>query len=245
LIASGLVQSSLLSSTIGSIGGGLTLLGITASTNTAFNLGQNSSDSRSLDDVQVRVDDRQPAVLREGTRYPITSSTYTTGISAAASQLGNATINGVSVASLLKQFSGGTSTTIPQVTYEDLGITLETTPTILKSGRINLLVKLKIEALAGSSANGIPVLQSTQFASGITLAEGDSAMLVSNVSKTQTAAMTGVPLLSELPGFQLPTDDNVEKDTDQLVVVVTPHIIRRRSDTVAGPRIAVRNPPAS
>jgi type II secretory pathway component GspD/PulD (secretin) len=245
LIGSGLVQSTLASSTIGTIGNGLTLLGITGSTNTAFNFGQNSSDSRTLDDVQVRVQDRQPALLREGTRYPITSSTYTTGISAAASQLGNASINGVSVSSLLQQYAGGTSTTIPQVTYEDLGITLEATPTILKSGHVNLLLKLKIEALAGSSANGIPVLENSQFASGITLEEGDSALLVSNVSKTETAAMTGIPGLSELPGFQLPTEDTTEKDSNQLVIVITPHVVRRRSDTIAGPRIAIHAQPAN
>ncbi len=245
LIASGLAQSTLASTTIGTIGNGLTLLGITGSTNTAFNLGQNSSDSRTLDDVQVRVEDRQPATLREGTRYPITSSTYTTGISTAASQLSNVSINGVSVSSLLQQYAGGTSATIPQVTYEDLGITLEATPTILKSGHVNLLLKLKIEALAGSSANGIPVLENSQFASGITLEEGDSAILVSYVSKNETAAMTGIPLLSELPGFQLPTQENTEKDATQLVVLVTPHVVRRRSDSVAGPRIAVRAEPAN
>jgi Flp pilus assembly secretin CpaC len=245
LIASGLAQSSLLSTTIGSIGGGLTLLGITASTNTNFNFGQNSSESRALDDVQMRVEDRQPATLREGTRYPITSSTYTTGISTAASQLGNATINGVSVASLLSQFAGGSTSTIPQVTYEDLGITLLATPTIMKSGHVNLVVNLKIEALAGSSANGIPVLENSQFASGITLEEGDSAILVSNVSKNETAAMSGIPGLSELPGFQLPTQENTEKDTNQLIILLTPHVVRRRSDTIAGPRIAMRAEPVN
>ena len=193
----------------------------------ALNLGMNSSDARTLDDVQVWVEDRQPAVLREGTKYPITSSTYSTGISTAASQLSNASINGVSVASLLQQYAGGTSATIPQVTYEDLGITLQATPRIMKSGHVNLLLNLKIEALAGSSANGIPVLENSQFASDITLEEGDTAMMVSYVSKNQTAAMTGIPGLSELPGFQLPTEDNTEKDTDQL----------------ASPRFAIRAEP--
>ena len=244
LIASGLVQSSLASSTIGTIGNGLTLLGITGSTNTSLNLGLNASDARTLDDVQVRIEDRQAATLREGTRYPITTATYTTGISTAASQLSNVSINGVSVASLLSQFAGGTSATIPQVSYEDLGITLQATPTIMKSGHVNLLLNLKIEALAGGSANGIPVLENSQFASDITLEEGDTAMMVSYVSKNQTAAMTGIPGLSELPGFQLPTEENTEKDTNQLVVLVTPHIVRRRSDTIAGPRFAIRVEPA-
>jgi len=245
LIGSGLVQSTIASSTIGTIGNGLTLLGITGSTNTALKFGLNASDARTLDDVQLRVEDRQAATLREGTRYPITTATYTSGISTAASQLSNVSINGVSVASLLSQYAGGSSATIPQVSYEDLGITLQATPTIMKSGHVNLLLNLKIEALAGGSANGIPVLENSQFASDITLEEGDTAMMVSYVSKNQTAAMTGIPGLSELPGFQLPTEENAEKDTNQLVVLVTPHIVRRRSDTVVGPRFAIRAEPAN
>jgi Flp pilus assembly secretin CpaC len=240
LIASGLVQSSLLSSTIGVFGNGITQTGITETGSVAFNLGLNSTDTRSLDDVQLRVGDRQTATFREGDKYPITTSTYSSGISTAASTVGNATINGVSVASLLSQYAGGSSTTIPQVTYEDIGVTLKATPTIQKSGRISMSLDLKIEALSGSSLDGNPVLQSRQFTTGLTLADGDSALMVSNVSRNETAAMTGIPGLSELPGFELPLEDNVEKDSSQLVVVVTPHIVRRRSDMIAGPRIPVR-----
>jgi type II secretory pathway component GspD/PulD (secretin) len=240
LIASGLVQSSLLSSTIGVIGGGTTLTGITETGNIAFNWGLNSSDSRTLDDVQMRVGDRQEAVFREGTKYPIVSSTYSSGLSAAASALSNKTINGVSVASLLSQYTGGSSMSIPQVTYEDLGITLKATPAILKSGRINLKLDLKIESLSGSTSDGNPILNSRQMASDITVGEGESALMVSSVSKTESAAMSGIPGLSELPGFQMPVTQNVEKDTSQLVMVVTPHVVRRRSDLLAGPRIALR-----
>ena len=65
--------------------------------------------------------------------------------------------------------------------------------------------------------------------------------MVSSVSKTETAALTGLPGLSELPGFQMPTQKDAERDSSQLVVVVTPHVVRRRSDLLAGPRLAVPN----
>jgi Flp pilus assembly secretin CpaC len=240
LIGLGLVKSSLASNLIGVFGGGIWKTGISASTQTTLNLGLNSTDSRALDDVQIRVGDRQQAIFREGTRYPITTSTYSTGISTAASALSNASINGVSVASLLSQFAGGTTATIPQVSYEDLGITLKATPVIQKTWRINLLLDLKIEALGSGSANGIPVLASRQFASNLTLMDGESAMMVSAVSKTETAAMTGIPGLSELPGFQTPTEKTTERDSSQLVVIVTPHVVRKRTEELIGPRIAVR-----
>jgi Flp pilus assembly secretin CpaC len=245
LIASGLVQSSLFNSTIGVFGGKTTMTGITETGNIAFNWGLNSSDTRALDDVQLRVEDHQEAVFREGTRYPIVSSTYSSGLSTAASALSNKTINGVNVASLLSQYAGGSSMTIPQVTYEDLGVTLNATPVILKSGRINLLLDMKIESLSGSTSDGNPILDSRQFKSDITVGEGESALMVSSVSKTESAAMSGIPGLSELPGFQIPATENVEKDSSQLVVVVTPHVVRRRSDMVASPRIAYRTQAAN
>lgn len=239
LLASGLVKSNLLGSLLGTFGGGVMTTGVTEAGGANFNLGQNKADTRAVDQVQLRVGDRQPATFRQGIRYPITTSTYSTGISTAASSLGNQTINGVPVASLLAQFAGGTTATIPQVTYEDLGITLKATPTIQNTGRIGLLLDLKIEALGAGSANGIPVLENRQFASNLTVADGESALMVSNVSRSESAAMTGLPGLSELPGFQAPLNDSSEKDQSQLVVVVTPHIVRRRSDLVAGPRIPV------
>ena len=239
LIQLGLVKSDLATNLIGVFGGGILKTGISASTQTTLNLGLNSTDSRALDDVQIRVGNRQPAIFREGTRYPITTSTYSSGISTAASALSNASINGASVASLLQQFAGGTTATIPQVSYEDLGITLKATPVIQKTGRINLLLDLKIEALAGGSSNGIPVLASRQFASDLTLMDGESAMMVSAVSKTETSAMTGIPGLSELPGFQAPLQKTTERDSNQLVVIVTPHVVRRRSEDLVGPRMAI------
>lgn len=241
LIGSGLVQSSLLSSTVGFFGHGLTQTGITASTNTSFSLAYDSSDTRTLDDVQMQLADHQPGTFREGTKYPIVTSTYSTGLSTAASSLGNTQINGVSVASLLSQFSGGASSaTIPQVTYEDLGVTLKATPIMQKSGRINLNLDMKIEALAGGTLNGNPILASRQISSDITVADGESAMMVSYLTRNETAAVTGVPGLSELPGFQAPVEQNAEKDSGQLIVLVTPHVIRRRSNLIAGPRIRVR-----
>jgi type II secretory pathway component GspD/PulD (secretin) len=239
LIGSGLVQSNLATNLIGVFAGGILKTGISASTNTAFNLGLNTTDARTLDDAQVRVSDGEAAAFREGTRYPITSSTYTTGLSTAGSALSNASINGVSISSLLKQYAGGTSATIPQVTYEDLGVSLDVTPVVERSGRVSLKLNLKIESLTGTTSNGNPILGNRAFASSITVADGESALLVSDISRTESVALTGIPGLSELPGFQMPTDENVMKSTSQLVLVVTPHVVRRHSELLAGPRIAV------
>jgi Flp pilus assembly secretin CpaC len=111
---------------------------------------------------------------------------------------------------------------------------------IEKSGRINLKLALKIEALSGSTNDGNPILESRQFKSDITVGAGESALLVSDVNHSETAAMTGIPGLGELPGFQVPLTQIGEKDTSQLVVMVTPRVVQRRSDMVNGLRVKVR-----
>jgi type II secretory pathway component GspD/PulD (secretin) len=146
----------------------------------------------------------------------------------------------VNVSNLLSQFAGGTSATIPQVTYEDLGLTLKAKPTFQNGGHISMQLDLTIQAVSGSGINNIPVLQNRHFTTSLTVADGESAMLVSDVSKTETAAVTGIPGLSELPGLRPPTERDTEKDSGQLVVLVTPHVVRKRAENAAGPRMALQ-----
>ncbi|HEX3569952.1 MAG TPA: hypothetical protein VHU44_03950 [Acidobacteriaceae bacterium] len=240
LIGSGLVQSDLAKNLIGVFGGGTLQTGVASSTNLlTFNLGRNASETQTLDEVQLRVNDREEAVFRAGTRYPITTSTYTTGLSTAASSLSNTSINGVNVANLLSQFAGGTSATIPQVAYEDLGLTLKAKPTFQAGGRVSMQLDLTIQAISGSGVSDIPVLLNRHFVTSLTVADGESAMMVSDVNKTETAALAGIPGLSELPGLHPPTERDTERDSGQLVVVVTPHIVKKRLNDEAGPRMAL------
>ena len=98
---------------------------------------------------------------------------------------------------------------------------------------------LKIESLAGTALNNIPILASRQIVSDITVNDGDTAMLLSSLSRTESLAVSGSPGLGELPGFQnLTADRNTEQDSSELVLMVTPHVVRRRSSLSSGPRIS-------
>lgn len=242
LLESGLVTSSLLTNLVGSFGGGLTLFGLDSNVSPTFNLALNSSDTRALDDIQLRVGDRQIATFRAGTKYPITQSTYSTTIPTAAAGLAGASINGVSVASLL---NAATTATVPQVQYEDLGVTLKATPTVQKSGMISLHLDLKIESLAGGSVDNIPILNNNAYISDITVGDGQTAFLASNMTKSEAAAVTGIPGLSDLPGFQDAPQLQKTTDVAQLLIVLTPHLVRKRLNETAGPRIPLSLPGAA
>jgi general secretion pathway protein D len=242
LIASGLVQNAQVSSTVATFGGGITQTGVTVNQNPAFNLALTASDTQALNDMQVRVMDGKPAVFRIGERYPITTATYSTASPTQTSALNGITINGVSAASLLNA-AVGSPITIPQIQYEDLGLTLKATPTVQKSGAIKMKIELKIEALTSGTVNNIPVLNSQQFNSDVTVNDGATAFLVSTVTRSQAASLNGLPGVSELPGFQTATAVNTTStDSSDLLLLVTPHVTRRRPNLTAGPLIPVNLP---
>jgi general secretion pathway protein D len=243
LIASGTVNASQFTNLLGVLGhfSGLPLAGVFLGSNTSLNLSLNASDARTLDDIQVRANDNQPVNFRAGTRYPITTSTYSSAGAASGlpSSLAGINVGGTNLSSLLSQF-GGSTVTIPQIQYEDLGITVKTTPRILRSGDVRLTLELKIEALGTGSNDGIPILTSRSLTSTITVPAGKEALLASEISRDESRSMSGIPGLNEIPGFQ-GTNEDKEVDTDELLITITPHIVRAGDMRIASKRLAVEH----
>jgi Flp pilus assembly secretin CpaC len=236
LIASGAVSSVQYTNLLGIFGNGLSLAGLYVGSGSNLNLLLNSSDVRTLDAVQLRAGNNIKATFRAGSRYPIITSTYTSGLSSSvASAVSGLNINGTNVGSLLQQYLGTSSVTIPQVQFEDLGLTLDATPVIQRAGTVQLALTLKIESLGGGSISNIPILNSRQLSSTITIPAGQTALLVGQVSKSETRDIQGVPGLSEIPGFQSTTNEDKQTSTGELLITITPHVVRE-----GGPRIASR-----
>lgn len=238
LIASGTVSASQYTNLLGIFGGGLTFAGLYLGSNSSFSLALNSSDITLLDDVQIRSSDHQPVNFRAGTRYPIVTATYSSGVSSSlASSLSGLNINGTSVSSLLSQYLGSNSVNVPQFQYEDLGITLKMTPHIHHSDEVSVALDMKIEALAGTSINSIPILNNRALTSTISIPAGQTAMLATLVTTSETKALLGLPGISELPGFQ-GTEQDRQKASTELLITITPHIVRTGRIQVSSRRIA-------
>lgn len=230
LIATGVVSGTVFNQPFALFGGGITQMGLTLNQGATVNLALNSSDTRVLDQVQLRIQDQEDATIRSGERYPIITSTYSgltgnalgiPGVSQAglSSALQNLGISSAALQSNINQ-------TIPQVQYEDLGLTLKATPHIQQNQDVALKLDLKIESLTGQTANGNPILNNQQYTGSITLPQGESALVVSDLTRQQSAAISGIPGLSELPGFQSTTNSNNNLDVSNLVILITPHIVR-------------------
>jgi general secretion pathway protein D len=238
LIASGEVTSSILSSPFATFGNGLTLTGLSTGGITG-NLSLNSADTRSLDQVQIRLDDNAEGTIRSGTRYPITTSSYSSIASTSVNIPGitSAGLSGILGGLGINASSLSTATPIPQVQYQDLGLTFKVTPRIERNDDVVLKLDLKIQALQGASLNGLPVLTNRSYTADIHLRNGASALVVGNLSRQESNAVSGNPGLSELPGFTALSSTTKEFDVSNLAILVTPHILRRRRNNMMGPVI--------
>jgi len=235
LLASGQVSSALFSNGIATFGGNCSLTaGSTCSPaafalspgSTALNLNLNSSESRELDQVQLRLGDGEEGTLRLGERYPIQTSSFSSGTGSGVNIPGltGAGTSGA-LSSLLSGLTSGVSN-IPMIEYQDLGLTLKATPKVLRNGDVALTMDMKVDALAGSSINDVPVLSNTAYSGVITLKEGESVVVVSELDKSQSRAVSGTPGVSEIPVLNNLTDINAQKNYSTLLIVITPHAVR-------------------
>jgi type II secretory pathway component GspD/PulD (secretin) len=225
LFASGQVTNPIFSNGFVLFGGGLTLSGLSfAPAKVNFKL--NSSDSRALDSVELRLADGEEQTLRSGTRYPIQVASYGSAFASGVNIPGLTTAGNSSGLSSLLPGLSGQSLQIPQVQYQDLGLTLKATPKVMRGGDVALTLDLKLTALAGSVVNGNPVLNNRSYSGVVTLKTGTAAVLVSELSKQESLALTGTPGLTEVPGMDNVTEKDTQKNYASLLIILTPHLVR-------------------
>jgi len=240
LLASGQVSSSLFSNGIALFGGGLTQSAL-APGNATANLNLNSSDSRELDQIQLRLSDGEAGTLKEGERYPIQTSSFS-GLSGNVPNIPGLTGAGASgsLSSLLSSLQGAVPS-VPQVEYQDLGLTMKATPNVMRSNLVALTIDMKITALSGTSINGNPILDNRAYSGVVTIKQGEAVVLTSELDKSESRNISGTPGISEIPGLNnLTTIDN-QANYATLLIVITPHVIRGTQASGHSPMIRVEN----
>ena len=206
-------------------GGGITTSFLTTSPAT-LTMSLNSSDTRVLDDIHLQVADQEDATFKIGQRYPIETSSFSSAALPA--------IAGVTSAQL-----SAASETVPQVEYQDIGLTLKATPKVLRSDDVAITIDLKITALGGSSLNDIPVLNNQEVTGVLTLKAGETAMLVSDLSKTESRALSGLPGAGDIPGLQDISDIQRNQNVARLLILVTPRVTRNPQAAGHSPMLMV------
>ena len=225
LLASGQISNSILSNGIALFGGGLTQSALSPGTMT-MNFNLNTSDSRELEELELRVGDGEDGTLKVGERYPIQTSSFSS-LSSSLPNIPGLTGAGSSssLSSLLASYASSVPN-IPQVEYQDLGLTLKATPRVMRNDEVSLSMDLKIDALSGTSINGNPILDNRAYSGVVMLKKGESVMVAGELDKSQSRAISGVPGISEIPGMNDVTDNNTQNSSSTLLIIMTPHVIR-------------------
>jgi Flp pilus assembly secretin CpaC len=117
----------------------------------------------------------------------------------------------------------------PSVSYEDLGLSLKAKPTIHGNGDVSLALELQVRSLTGQSSNGVPVLSNEEYKASIRLRDGEPAVVAGEITTNDQRSMAGIPWLAAIPGLNRAlTDNNRMKEDDELLIVITPHVVSNR-----------------
>ena len=206
--------SSILSQPFVTFGGGLTLFGLTAGgVGITPTLSLNESEITDLEHVTLRASHNDPAVMKIGERYPIINATFAP------------IYNTASIASVIGNQSYAAP--FPSFNFEDLGLILKTTPLIHGDHDVTMKLELQLRTLGTTTVNGIPIINNREYSGVITVQNGESSAVTGMIDKEDMRDVNGWPFLSTVPGLTYASSlHNKNVNEDELLVVITPHIIR-------------------
>lgn len=205
-------NNSIFSQPLATFGGGTTLFGVSLGTLSAT-LSRSDSQLQSLQHVTIRASQGKDATMNLGSRYPIINASFAPIFNTSA--ISQVLANNSFVAP------------IPSFTYEDLGITLKVKPAVHGDNDVSMNIELKVRSLTGASTNGVPVIGNREYTGSINVVNEQSAVIAGQVTSTEQRSLSGIPGLGQIPLLSHITATNThENDSDEMLIVVTPHIIR-------------------
>jgi pilus assembly protein CpaC len=129
------------------------------------------------------------------------------------------------------------------IDFKKYGITLSFLPTVFSDGRINIHVSPEVSQLtttgavqltAGNSSIQVPALLVRRAETTIELGSGESFAIAGLLQDNIAQGVSGLPYLSDIPVLGAAFRQNTFQRTQtELVIVVTPIIVRPVSDTAS------------
>ena len=166
------------------------------------------SDTKLIQNPQIRALDGQKATLKIGDRVPVATGSFQPGI------------GGVGINPLVNT----------QFQYLDVGVNIEITPRVHANGEVTLKISMDVSAVTGqSNIGGIsqPIIGQRKIEHEIRLKDGEANLLGGIMEDQQTRQLSGIPGLAQIPIlkylFGQTTQDHSE---NQIVFAIVPHVIR-------------------
>jgi general secretion pathway protein D len=186
-----------------------------------------------LQNPEIRVLDNEKATLKIGDRVPIATGSFQPGVG-----------------------GGGINPLVnTQFQYLDVGVNIDITPHVHSEREVTLKMVLEVSSVTGSSnIGGIsqPVIGQRRIEHETRLQDGDVNLVGGILEDTETTSLGGYPWLTKIPILKfLFGQENKERQQNEIVFAITPHIVRateitdenlRMIDIGTASTIGVRHP---
>ncbi|HVP43440.1 MAG TPA: hypothetical protein VMS96_08395 [Terriglobales bacterium] len=204
--------TSILSSPVATFGGGLTLMALQPQPMTGH-FQFNESSVKTLEHVTMRARQGDTSSMLIGTRYPILNASF------------SPIYNTPAIAQVIQNNSFREP--FPSFSFENLGISLKATPQVHANDDISLKMEMQVRSLTGQAFNGVPVVSNREYNGTINLKDGETALMAGYVTRSEQRSLSGLPGLGQVAGLGLLVSEETNENTaDELLVLVTPHIIQ-------------------
>ena len=162
-----------------------------------------------LNNPQVRASDGMKVTLKIGDRFPIATGSFQSGVG---------TVGGAPYAQTQFQFT-------------DVGVKVEITPQVHSADEVTLHVNFEVSSVRNTvNIGGVqqPIIGQRTNEADIRLREGEVNILAGLDSTQDSSAVNGIPGLVNIPflGKFLFGSNHTEKDSQQLMIALVPHIVR-------------------
>ena len=167
-----------------------------------------------IQDPELRAIDGQSAKLKIGDRIPVATGSFQAGVGVGS--------------------TGGAGFVNPlvntQFQYIDVGVNLDITPHVHPNHDVSMKVSVEVSAQTGSaSIGGItqPIISQRKVEHEIRLKEGEVSILGGLISQVDQKTLNGWPGLAKIPIFRyLFSDDRTQRQEDEVLIVLTPRVVR-------------------
>ena len=185
---------------------------------------ESDSDSKIIQNPEIRSVDGQTAKLKIGQRIPVATGSFQAGVGVGA--------------------TGGAGFVNPlvntQFTYLDVGVNVDMTPRVHPNREVSLKLRIEISSQLNTvNIGGIsqPVIGSKTIEHDIRLKEGEANILGGLIERTDTKSISGWPGLARIPVLgRFFSDNKVDHQEDETLIVLTPRIVRMPDWTKANLR---------
>ena len=167
------------------------------------------SDTKLIQNPQIRSLDGQKASLKIGERLPVATGSFQPGI------------GGVGINPLVNT----------QFQYIDVGVNIDVTPHVHSDREVSLKISMEISSeISQANIGGItqPIIGQKKVDLGeIRLKDGESSLIGGILDDSQTKSLSGIPGLAQIPILKyLFGQTTTDHSSDETVFAITPHVIR-------------------